>query len=158
MQKFIEYLEEADKITRAMDHMLYVTYPLVKDKKILLRILMELKRANAYCINSILQYEYIFKRVRLTEDPKINLNAFFNKCAAYYELAPVSIQKIRELFSIVKEHNSSSMEFTRNEKLVIISNGEAKIVEIDKIKDFLVNTKNLIEKAKRKILQKDIKS
>lgn len=151
MQKFIEYLEEADRITRAMDHMLYVTFPLVKDKRILLRILMELKRATAYCINSILQYEYIFKRVKLNEDPKINLNTFFNKCSSYYELAPVHIQKIRELFSIVREHNSSSMEFTRNEKLVIIVNGEAKIVELEKIKDFLVNTKCLIEKAKGKM-------
>ena len=35
MEKFLENLQEAHKIIQTLDHMMYVTFPLIKDKNIL---------------------------------------------------------------------------------------------------------------------------
>ena len=43
MEKFIEYLAEAERIIKTADHLIYMTFPLVKDKKLLLKILSETK-------------------------------------------------------------------------------------------------------------------
>ena len=53
-----------------------MTFPLVKDKKLLLKILLELKKGLAHIINAILQYEYLYKRIRLSQDSKSNFNVF----------------------------------------------------------------------------------
>ena len=60
MEKFLEYLEESGKRIATADHLLYVTFPLVKEKKLLLKILEEINSGLLNCLNSILQYEYLF--------------------------------------------------------------------------------------------------
>ena len=74
MEKFLENLEKAEKIVQTTDHMIYVTFPLFKDKRLLLKILLEIKIAVSSCINSILQYEYLYKKISLYKDPKTKLN------------------------------------------------------------------------------------
>jgi hypothetical protein len=154
MEKFIEYLEEANKITKTADHMLYVTFPLVKDKKILIKILKELKKATAYCINSILQYEYLLRRISLYKDPQMNFRTFLIKCAPLYKLSKQEVQEIQEIFLLIKNHEQSAMEFTRGEKLVIITENETKTLEIKQIKKFINLNKKLIEKTQNRILRK----
>lgn len=154
MSKFIEYLEEADKITKVADHLLYMTYPIVRDKKILIKIITELKRAVAYCVNAILQYEYISKRIQLFQDPKINFKIFKEKSAPRFKIEKSEIDLISELFSIAEMHKKSSMEFSRNEKLVILDeNSNTKIIEIEKIKKFLELSKKILGKIKVQILR-----
>ncbi len=154
MIKPIEYLDEAEKITRAVDHLIYITFTLVKDKKILIKSLTEIKKAIAYSINAILQYEYLIKKITIYKDPELNFKTFIQKCAKDYELTPEEIKKIQEIFLLIKNHKQSSMEFTRNEKLVIITDWETKTVNIEKIKEFLSLSKKLIQNTRNKILEK----
>jgi len=152
MQKFIENLVEADKIIRTVDHMVYMTFPLVKDKKILLKVLLEMKTAVAKTINAILQYEYLFKRVTLYGNPKSNFKSFEDKCAVRYEISKGDVKLIVELFDIVERHKASAMEFVKDDKLVILSdNLKPKTLEIDKIKEFLALSKNLLKKTKQRM-------
>ena len=154
MEKIIGYLQEAEKINKRIDHIIHVTFPLLKDKQILIRTLTELKKAAAYCINSILQYEYLYRRVQIYNDPRMNLKTFLNKCSQKYSLSQEEVEKIKDLFSIIEQHNQSSMEFTRNEKLVIITESETKSVGIPEIKEFLEINKKMIKNAKSHILRK----
>ncbi|MBT3405412.1 hypothetical protein HN832_01330 [archaeon] len=152
--KFIEYLQEANRITRTVDHLLYVTYPLIQDKKILIKILTELKKSTAFCINSILQYEYLLKRIPLYKDPKMNFKNFINKCAPRYQMSSIENQKITELFQIIENHKQSSMEFKKNNQLIILTETSQKIIKIETIKEFLQINKKLIENIKTQILDK----
>jgi len=43
MEKFLENIYVAEKSLRTVDHMVYVTFPLIKDKRLLLKIIQELK-------------------------------------------------------------------------------------------------------------------
>jgi len=152
MEKFHEYLEQAEKIIETADHMVYVTYPLIKDKHLLLKILSEIKTAVAKCINSILQYEYLYKRINLYSDPKANLKTFREKSAQRYEINENEIKLILKLFELAEKHKKSSMEFVRKEKIVILSNNsEPSTLTLEQVKKFLVLSKNLLNKAKTKI-------
>lgn len=162
MEKFLEYLEEAEKIIRIEDHMVYVTFPLIKDKKLLLKILLETKKAIANCINSILQYEYLYKRIKLYKDTKTNFRTFQEKCVLRYKITKEEIKLILELFDAVEKHKESPFEFIKDEKIVILSeNLKPKIITIEEIKEFLTLAKSVLKKTKSKInpfIEKNIKT
>ena len=96
MEKFFENLEKSEKIIQTAGHLLYVTYPLVKDKKLLLKILTEIKNGLASCINAVLQYEYLYGRVRLSQDAKINFKTFMEKCCPRYNISETEVKKVTE--------------------------------------------------------------
>lgn len=152
MEKFLQYLQEAEKTIRTSDHMLYMTYPLVKDKNVLLKILCETKTAITNCINAILQHEYLYKRISLYKDPKENFRTFENKCSRPYNITKEEINLILELFELAKKHKESSMEFIKDEKVVILSNNsEPKTFTVEKAKQFLELAKNILKKTKERI-------
>jgi len=154
MEKFLEYIREAEKIIQTTDHMVYITFPLIKDKKLLLKILLETNIAVANCINSILQYEYIYKRIALYKNAKTNFKTFKEKCAPKYKITKEEINLILQLFDVVEKHKQSPMEFVRNEKVIILSeNLKPEIITIEKIKEFLLLAKNILNKTKRVILR-----
>lgn len=154
MQKFLQNLQEAEKIIQTVDHMVYITFPLIKDKKLLLKILLETKIAVANCINSILQHEYLYKRITLYKNAKTNFKIFKEQCAAQYKITKEEIKLVLELFDIVEKHKQSPMEFVRNEKVIILSeNLEPKTITIEKTKEFLLLAKNILNKTKNRILR-----
>ncbi len=151
-EKFLEYLSEAQRIIKACDHMIYVSYPLIKDKKLLIKIIVELKKGVAYCINSILQFEFLFKQIKLYKDAKTNFQTFIEKSSKRFGINKDEINKIIELFEIVELHKKSPMEFTRKEKIVILSeNMKQQIVTLEKTKEFLIVSKNILAKTKEKL-------
>jgi len=153
MEKFLEYIQEASKITRIIDHMLYVTYPLVKDTKILVKILTEAKKATAYCINAILQYEYLYKRIKLYSDAKTNLRTFIEKCAPKYSINQSEIKQVLELFELAEAHKKSPFEFAKGNKVVILSeNMKQNTITLEKTKEFLILTKNILQKTQKTII------
>ncbi len=152
MEKFLEYLSEATRIIKACDHMIYVSYPLIKDKKLLIKIIIELKKGVAYLINAILQYEYIFKQIKLYKDAKSNLETFINKSAKRFNIKVQEIKILLELFDVVEIHKNSPMTFTKDEKVVILTeNMNKEIITLEKTKEFLIASKNLLQKTKEKI-------
>ncbi len=159
MEKFVQYLNEAKKIIQTADHMVYVTFPLIKEKKILLKVLLETKTAIANCINSILQYEYLFKRIPLYKEPEVNFKIFKDRCALRYKITKQEISLIDELFEIVKRQKESHFEFIKNNKIVILSESlEPKTITIEKVKEFLTLSKSILEKSQEAIFKKNIKS
>ena len=150
MEKFLEYLEESGKRIATADHLLYVTFPLVKEKRLLLKILEEINQGVISCLNSILQYEYLFKKIKLYSEPKQNFEVFKQKCAPRFSITQNEIKSIVELFEIVKAHKKSPFEFVRDEKIVILSDDmKQKIINLEKAKEFLASAKSVLEKTKK---------
>ena len=155
MEKFLENLEKAKNIIQTADHLTYMTFPLVSDKKLLLKIISEIRKGVANCINSILQYEYLYKRISLHKEPKTNFKTFQEKCATKYGITPKEVILILELFEIVEEHEKSPMEFVKDEKVVILSeNMKQKTLTVEKTKEFLVMAKNIFRKTENYFLRK----
>jgi len=149
MEKFIEYVQEAEKKVRAIDHLIYVTFPVVKDKRLLLKVLLEAKIALTNCINSILQYEYINKRIELNRNSEKNFRTFVDKCAPRYKITNEEIKKFLELLEIIKMHKQSAVEFMKGEKIIILSeNMKREIITLEKVKEFLELSKEILKKTK----------
>jgi len=149
MEKFIENLQEAQKTIRIADHLLYMTFPLVKDKKLLLKIVLELKKGLTHGINAILQYEYLYKRIRLSPDSKANFKIFQQKCAPRYNISDEEIRTVLEIFNLVEKHKKSPMEFVKNEKVVILSQDlQIDIITFEKTKEFLQISKEILGKIR----------
>lgn len=152
MERYLEYLQEAERTIKIADHMLYVTFSLVKDKNLLLKILTEIKKTLINCVNSILQYEYLYKRVSLYKNPEENFRTFESKCAQYYNINKEEIKSILELLNITKKHEESPFEFLRGDKVIILSeNSSPHVLTIEKTKKFLELAKNILKKTKTKI-------
>ncbi len=153
MEKFLENLYEAEELIKKIDHMIYVTYPLIQDKRLILKVVSETKNAIIKCINSILQYEYLYKRIRLTKDPKENLRIFKLKCAPKYDISLEEIKLILELFDLVEKHKKSPFEFRKQEKIIILSeNSQPKVIVIENAKEFLALAKRILIKSKKRVM------
>ena len=155
MEKFIEYLDTAEEKLRIVDHMAYVTFPLIKDKRLLLKILSEIDLVILNCINAILQYEYLYKRIPLTKDARTNLKIFEEKCAPRYEITEQEIAIINSILELAERHKRSPFEFVKNGKVVILSeNLRSETITIDRIKDFLIACKVILKKTRERIIEK----
>jgi len=155
MEKFLENIYVAEKSLRTVDHMVYVTFPLIKDKRLLLKIIQELKNIITNCITSILQHEYLYKRISLYKDSQENFGTFSERCAPRYGITRDEIKTIRELFDFIERHKESPFEFIKDEKLVILSNGMApKTLSLEKTKEFLFLAKEILRKTKESLQNK----
>lgn len=149
MEKFLESLGEAEKAIKTLDHMVYVTFPLIKDKRLLLKVIQEIKKSVTDCITAILQYEYLFKRVSLSRDPKENLRTFTEKCAPMYNIDKNELALIFELFDFVEKHKASPFEFIKGEKVVILSDSmNQTTLSLEKTKQFLNMAKDILKKTR----------
>lgn len=152
MEKFLENLNEAEQLIKKIDHMIYITYPLIQDKRLILKVISETKNAIIKCINSILHYEYLYKRVRLTKDPIKNLRIFKIKCAPRYGISVEKIKLMLELFDLIEKHKKSPFEFKKQEKIVILSEDSTpKVIIIEDAKEFLALAKEILIKSKIKM-------
>jgi hypothetical protein len=151
IEKYLESLELAQKAFQTADHMTYITFPLVKEKRLLLRILSELSLSILNTINSILQYEYYNKRIQIYRDARDNFQTF-REISPGYEIKPEQLRKLVEIINLAERHKKSPFEFVRNDKIIIMSEGmQTDTVSLEKIKEFLIYVRDFIKKTSLKI-------
>ena len=101
------------------------------------------------CISSILQYEYLYKRITLYKNPKSNFKIFIEKCTPRYQITKEEINLILELFDFIEKHRESPFEFIKDDKVIILSNDlNPKTLTIEKTKEFLMLVKNILRKTR----------
>ncbi len=151
MEEFEKNFQIAIKSLKIADHMAYITYPLVTEHRLILKIFDEIYNSVINCINTILNYEYLYKRIHIYKDNQDNLRTFV-KCAKRYDLNNEQIKKILEILALYKKHKESAMEFVKNEKVVILAdNLSTQTLNIKKTKEYLFLAKELLLKTKVKI-------
>lgn len=144
---YILSLEKAKKSLQMADHLTYMTFPLIRENRLLLKILDELSISIISTINAILQYEYTHKRIQLYKDAKENFQTF-KKLTGKYKISQEQLNKIIELLTIAEKHKKSPFEFAKNNKIVIMSdNLRTDTLTLEKIKSFLLETKDLLKKT-----------
>ncbi len=122
MEKFQEARDKAVKNLKIADHMVSVTYPLLKDNRLLLAAMENLFLSLSNAMNAILYYDRLFKRVPPFADTfDVKLNLFKTKCAPRYSLKPAHAQLIKEIRNILVYHKKSPVEFSRKDTFVICS-------------------------------------
>ena len=155
MQAFKNLVLEANKHLRLADHMTYVTYPMLKDTKILISILDNLKKALNKALDAYLYYERLYKRISFfPEDFNTKIDIFQRSAAIRYDLRQYP-ELIKEINFIIKKHKEAPVEFAKGDKL-IICNGDyqMKVLQITDVKNYLLKAKPFIFKLSN-ILKED---
>jgi hypothetical protein len=145
---YLKSLKEGLKELRIADHMIYITHPIIKDKRLLLSSLDKIYDALKKLINAFLQYEYLNKRIQINPDPRINFETFMIKICPKYGISNQEIDKIREFIHLVESHKKSPLEFTRKEQVIVLSDDlSTNQINPEKLKDYIFLAKNLFRKA-----------
>jgi len=135
-------LVEARKQLLACERLFYLGLTILKDNRILARTLGELARAAMNTIKAYLRYESE-QRNPLFGSSWNSLKYFFKKVAPKY-ISSEDVNSLVKLLSIARIHKDSSMEFVRNERLVMHFNGKYEIVAKENVLEYLKVVKKLI--------------
>ncbi len=128
-------------------HLLTVTYPLIKDPKLLVGIASNIYTSMQYAMDAIMIHDLELKLISpYPSNPESKFNLFRLKCVNRNKIPSSIIVKMLDLREILDLHKKSSTEFQRGESLVI-SNGDynLKILGIVEIKEYLQRNKEFLE-------------
>jgi len=147
MEKFQEHRDKAKKNLKIADHMLTVTFPLVKDSKLLLAVIENLFLSYTNAIASILYYERLFKRIPPFQNNfKSKFNMFKEKIIRKHNIDKDYLKEIEDIRDIILEHKKSPVEFRKKDRFVICSESyRIKSVKVDDIKAYLNKAKVFIQ-------------
>ena len=151
---YSEAFNKARKSIEFADHMAYITMPVVRENKLIIKMLTELEKALTSIISAILQYEYSYKRISLYKSQDLNLRTFIEKSSKRYNISASELANIKEIFFLAKKHENSEFEFTKSENFVIMSKQNTFSVSLEKIKIYLETAKSLLKKAESIINEK----
>jgi len=156
MEKFQESHIKAKKHLHTADHMLTITYPLIKDPKLLLAVTDNVRKAAEGIIETMLEYERLYRRVPpYVDNFAAKFELFRNKVSAKYNFDNDFIIMVKEIVEIVNAHKNSPMEFTRKEKFVICNKQYAtKTISAEDLKKYIAKLK-LYHKVSDNVLKND---
>lgn len=166
MEKYQELSEAARKKIQIADHMLTMTYPMVKDPKLLLTVIENVFLALTNSMGALLHYERNYKRVPpFQENFASKFNIFKHKCSLRYNIEKENLAMIQEIKDIILQHKKSPVEFTRNDAFVICSDDyQMKTISLEKMKSYIFKSKlflqniNNILKNNKETLNKTIRN
>jgi len=156
MEKFEECKEKAGKCIHIADHMISVTYPLVKDTKLLLAIMENIFLSLTNSMASVLHYERMYKRIPPFQDNfDSKFRMFKERCINRFNIDKSYILFIQDIKDVIVSHRKSPVEFVRKDKFVICSdNYRMKAISIEDIKKYVSKAKVFIEEMNN-IIGKD---
>jgi hypothetical protein len=155
MEEYEKSLQEAMKNLQIADHMTYLTYPLINEKRILLKIFNEIFKAVKNCIRATLYYEASLNKIEVFKDENTNLHNFVTKISKKYDFSEKQLNLVLEIYELNKIHEDSPMEFVKKDKMVIMSdNLGLRTLDIAKIKEYLIFSKEFLGKVNTKLKNK----
>ncbi len=142
-------LSEANKQLRTADHLTYVTYPLIKDNKLMISITESLAEATKKAVDAVLLYDREYKRIMLIpQDFTSKLEIFRKSCMPRYSINSSYLNLIHDLREIQEARKTAKMEFTRQDKFVLSQdNFKLRTLTYQNVKNFVNLTKSFFEKV-----------
>jgi len=143
MEEFKITFQQAVKSLQIADHMTYVTFPLVNDKRLLLKIFDEIAKSITNCLQTIIYYENPITK------PDIQT---IHKYAQKYNLSNQQLKEIFQILELNKKHKQSAVEFVRENRIIILSdNLKTQYLDLQAIKQQLLLAKELFMITKQKV-------
>ena len=141
MQQFKNALVQANNLFRTADHLAYVSYPLLKDNKLLVVITKNLYMAGVNGMDTILYYEKVYKRINiLPTDFNSRMLIFEKQLVPRMKINSSICKIIKDLRFIINQHRESPVEFSRKDKFVICNDDYSmvKTIDLEILKSYIV--------------------
>lgn len=139
-------LAEAKKHFQIADHMAYVTFTLLKENRLIIKILVETAEATGLAIKAILQKKLSENKIKVYADTDKNLQIFLEKIASEY-IDNKDIQNIAKIMEIRKKHINAPVEFVRKDKFVILLGDKYESLTIEYVKELMNSARRLVSKV-----------
>ena len=143
VEKWAEHFENAQRHFKTADHMAYVTFSLLKENRLMMKIMSELAESVKDLIKAFLYYEYSFKRVKLYHDAQRNLKTFIEEIALRY-FEKEDLKNLVNLLEIEKKHKDAHVEFVRKDKFVILLGDKYETLTIGRVREVLHSVRGAI--------------
>lgn len=147
MEQFQELREYSKKKLHVADHMLSVTYPLLKDVKLLVAVMENTFLAYTNAMSSLLSYDRMFHKIPAFEDNFASkFNMFRLRSVEKHKLDKKYLEDIQNLKILLMEHKKSPVEFSRKDKLVICSDRfDVKTISVKDMQRYINNCRLFIQ-------------
>ncbi len=151
MEPYLKLLESANLDFKNADHMVFVTYPLVNDPKLIMAIAEKLYNSIMSAITSVLTYDYNYKRVEiLPEQDREKVDLFKVDTIKRYNFSREILVVIEELKDLLEFRKKSPVEFVRKENFVVCSSRyNTKTINLQKIKYYVHSIRLFMERMNR---------
>ncbi len=156
MEHYQEALQKAKFQYDAAFHLLNVTYPLLKDPKLLIAILSNVHSSMEHSLDAILSFERQLLLVpHYLDNFQSKFNVFRYKSVPRNKIDPQLVEAISTVQTLLNLHQRSLIEFRKEDRLMICDKEfEVKQVAIPEIRQYLEASKNLIGAANKIIFDK----
>jgi hypothetical protein len=147
MATSLEHLHKARFRYDAAFHLLKVTYPMVKDPRLLIGILDNIFGSLEGAMDAILVYEQKVKLIQpYKDDFKNRFYVFRDKSVRHQDMPREGVDLILRMKNILDLHKKSPMEFKRGGKMVICSsNYDVEMITLQDAREYLEITRRFIE-------------
>ncbi len=133
-------LIKANKQLKIAEYLLIETYPLSKDPKLLIGVLLNIKEYYNQLLNSLTKINFLTPK---TEELKLKLFQEQNKL----KLSQEELQSIEMIYHLVNEHEKSPVEFVRKQRLILCNDKyELQTLSKDVLKNYLFVAKQIHQK------------
>jgi len=143
METVLKLVGKANRSFQTADHLAYVTYPLLKDIKLVITILENLYNAFVCGMDAFLTYERLYKRIHyIPEDFNSRFDIFKNKIVPRYNISREQVLLMDDLKKVMDYRRRSPIEFIRKDKLIICSDTyRTRTINYDKVKEYINKSK-----------------
>lgn len=154
MDELNAIIEKAEQKIKIADHLLTITYPVVKEPKLLILVIENIFESLSLTIDWTLKIKKIYeKKYETNFDEKFSV--FKKNIVLKYYLNKEIIPFIEKIKKIIEEHKKTAVLFTRKEKLIITDeNYNLTKITPDECKKIILKTKKYIKKIKDLIEEK----
>ena len=153
---YIKKLNAAKKALDTADHIIYVSYALIKEPKLLLSAVESLYHCLELTMDSILEFESYYKRIPYYGNSfNSKFYIFKTQVSMRYHLDRTFLLIFSELKEILDWHNRTSLELRKDDKfLIFLSDYRVKTLTFAKVKEYLNFAKVFIKKIESIVMRK----
>jgi hypothetical protein len=139
-------LKSAKAHFQIADHMAYVTFTLLRDYRLIIKILGEAAESASSAINAFLQKAYSERKIKIYQDPDANLRIFLERIAPEF-LDKKDIENVAKIMEIRNKHISAPVEFVRKERFIILLGDKYESLSIEFVKELMGSIRKLLNRA-----------
>ncbi len=148
MEKYEIARDNAVKRMKVADHILTMTYPLVRDPKLLKLVMKNMYLALQNAILMLLYYERLYKQIPPFHENFDTLLPYLKKSLHKYGISIGYIGFINEIKEVMQRQKESEVEFVRKDKFVFASRDyDLSVMTNKELKDYIAKTKLFIQQV-----------
>lgn len=145
----MQELKEAKTEFQRADHIIYMTYPLIKETRLLGYAIEGIYKAAMKSIAALVRFEQEYKRLPAGRyETDLLVQAFREHCMQRHKFDSKVMHLILELKALSNIRSQSPIEFARREQFIVCTKDfQTKIIDLQKAKEYLNQTRELISKV-----------